>query len=267
MAPTHTALPYPLDLGPLGHIEGLTLTPTTTTSSSRPEPHCHYFGGIPYANPPVGPFRFRRARPLAPCYRYGTRANPGRFTGATALCPQPGFNKAPDTSLWDEDCLQLNIWVPAESSTCKKPRGGWPVFFYIHGGWLQYGTANVPPGVGANLIGEAGFGAMIVSASYRLNALGFLAGKELEEESLGRGEKGTVGNLGFWDQRMALEWAWRNVVLFGGDPKAITVGGYSAGKISADTGVEVHMANGGQALTRRSSNWRTISISHRTSKS
>lgn len=225
MAPKYTTLPYPIDLGPLGHIEGLTLTPTTSQES---QPQCHYFGGIPYANPPIGPYRFRRARPLAPCYRYGTRSNPGRFTGGTALCPQPGFNAAPDTSLWDEDCLQLNIWVPADNS--KKPATGWPIFFYIHGGWLQYGTANIPMGAGANLIGETGFGAIIVSASYRLNCFGFLASKELKEESERRGESGTVGNLGFWDQRLALEWTWKNIVLFGGDPRLITVGGYSAGK-------------------------------------
>lgn len=29
------------------------------------------------------------------------------------MCPQPGFNKPPDEALWDEDCLQLNVWMPA----------------------------------------------------------------------------------------------------------------------------------------------------------
>lgn len=28
------------------------------------------------------------------------------------MCPQPGFMKDPDETLWDEDCLQLNVWVP-----------------------------------------------------------------------------------------------------------------------------------------------------------
>lgn len=224
----YTSLPYPIDLGPLGYIEGLTLIPKSPSTSSTPS--CHYFGGIPYANPPVGPYRFRRAQPLAPCYRYGTRANPGRFSGRTALCPQPGFRgKAPDTTLWDEDCLQLNIWVPAGTP----PKGrGWPVFFYIHGGWLQFGTANTGFEVGAALVGETALKAIIVMPSYRLNCFGFLASRELAEEA-GRNGEGEGGNLGFWDQRLALEWVWKNIVLFGGDPGMIAVGGYSAGEWEA----------------------------------
>jgi carboxylesterase type B len=112
---------YLFDAGPLGHIEGLTV-------SSQEKPAIRYFGGLPYALPPVGPFRYRRARQLPPCYRYGTKANPGRFTGKSGVCPQP-YGEL-DDSLWDENCLQLNIYIPAE----KAPKGGWPVFFFIHGG-------------------------------------------------------------------------------------------------------------------------------------
>ena len=58
---------------------------------------------------------------------------------------------------------------------------------------------------------------------YRLNLFGFLASRELEEEGK------TVGNLGFWDQRMALEWTFENIRDFGGDRENITLGGLSAG--------------------------------------
>jgi len=108
---------------------------------------------------------------------------------------------------------------------------GWPVFFYIHGGWLQFGTANTPPEVGAKLLSETTFEAVIVMPSYRLNAFGFLASKELETEARENGE--SVGNMGFWDQRMALEWTSRNIGRFGGNRDLITVGGYSAGSHSA----------------------------------
>jgi hypothetical protein len=65
--------------GPLGHIEGLTVSHRTNPS----KPLINYFGGLPYALPPIGQYRFRKPRALPEGYRYGTKANPGRFTRAT----------------------------------------------------------------------------------------------------------------------------------------------------------------------------------------
>jgi hypothetical protein len=105
--------PYLLDLQFRGFAQGLTYL----TSQSQPQPSCHYFGGVPYALPPVGPFRFQKPRSLPPCYRYGTKANPGHFTGSCGLCPQPstagGEKTAKASAAWEEDCLQSNIWIPA----------------------------------------------------------------------------------------------------------------------------------------------------------
>lgn len=85
---------YRFDAGALGHIEGLTVT-------SNGKPALRYFGGLPYALPPLGPFRFRAPRTIPPCYRYGTKANPGRFTGGTSICPQVSFSRYADsTSRW-----------------------------------------------------------------------------------------------------------------------------------------------------------------------
>jgi len=122
-SPPPNTKPYLLDVSFRGYIEGLTYT----SPNDPPKDLCHYFGGIPYALPPVGPYRWRLPRPLPPCYRYGHRANPGRFIDGASLCPQPGFNAPLDEANWDEDCLQTNVWIPAG----KKPDKGWPVFFYI----------------------------------------------------------------------------------------------------------------------------------------
>lgn len=100
--------PYHVDLQFRGHVEGLTYIDEDL------KPLCHYFGGVPYALPPLGPFRFQKPRPLPTCYRYGTRVNPARFTGCCGVCPQPGAGETLDDSVsgWDEDCLQSNVWIP-----------------------------------------------------------------------------------------------------------------------------------------------------------
>ncbi|RDW62481.1 carboxylic ester hydrolase-10 [Coleophoma crateriformis] len=210
---------YYLDAGPLGQIQGLSITSDGT-------PAVRYFGGLPYALPPTGSWRFRVPRRLPTGYQYGTAAEPGRFTGGTRVCPQPPSSNTPDASVVDEDCLQLNIWVPARPT----PKDGWPVCFYIHGGFLQCGTANLNPEALVPLLSSSAFQAIMILPSYRLNALGFLTGRELAAEASVCGE--ATGNMGFWDQRAALEWTQENISCFGGNPANITVAGYSAGAYS-----------------------------------
>ncbi|KAH7384660.1 Alpha/Beta hydrolase protein [Pyrenochaeta sp. MPI-SDFR-AT-0127] len=203
--------PYRRDLQFRGFIEGLTY------SDGSSQPLCHFFGGIPFALPPIGPFRFQKPRALPTCYRYGTRINPGRFTGGSGLCPQ-GSREGLDESSWDEDCLQSNIWVPAGDP----PDEGWPVLFYIHGGFLQFGTSNSLDFCA--LLGESSTKCVIVAPAYRLNVFGFLASPEALESC-----PDYAVNLGFWDQRMALQWTFENISYFGGSASNITIAGYSAG--------------------------------------
>lgn len=211
---------YRFDAGKLGHIEGLTLTLDN-------DPAVQYFGGLPYALPPTGEYRFRAPRKLPQDYSYGTAVNPGNFRGGTRICPQPPSRNPPDKALFDEDCLQLNIWIP--SGPC--PRAGWPVCVYFHGGFLQWGSANWQPASLAPLLQDSSFRAILVLPSYRLNAFGFLSGTELAAEARRNGEP--FGNMGLWDQRAALEWTHANISCFGGDESNITVSGYSAGGYSA----------------------------------
>ncbi|KAJ6095411.1 CAZyme family CE10 [Penicillium sp. IBT 16267x] len=209
--------PYLKDLAHRGVIQGATISPSGKPNSD----FCHYFGGVRYALPPLQ--RWRRARRLPSTFSYGTQQSPGQCGSGAGLCPQPGFLQfSPENpDAWTEDCFQCNVWVP----TGQPPKGGWPVFVFIHGGWLQFGSPN---GYNAGaLIGDADFNAVVVMPAYRVNLFGFLHSAELADDAASVGE--TVGNHGFWDQRLALEWTKENIHLFGGNPDNITISGYSAG--------------------------------------
>lgn len=241
--------PYILDAGPLGWLEGTTIT--TTTTGAEAAPALHYFGGLPYALPPVEEYRFRQARKLPEHYRYGTQASPGRFTGHAAVCPQPGWLRASDPALWDENCLQLNIYIPAG----QPPDAGWPVFFYIHGGFLQFGNPNFGPEYLAPLLSESAFKAIIVAPAYRTNVFGFIASSELRAEAQELGE--SSGNQGFWDQRLALEWTAQHIGRFHGDRDNITIGGYSAGSYSVfhQLAHELYYVPENEAIIKRAIMW------------
>ncbi|MCJ1248236.1 hypothetical protein MMC30_005453 [Trapelia coarctata] len=208
---------YVSEINGKGFIKGMTVLDAGTG-----RPKCHRLGGIPYAQPLTQAQRWRRAKPLPEDLKYGTKESPTDFTGLSAECPQSG---APfDTPSMREDCLQCNIWIPSGTP----PRGGWPVWMYIHGGFLQWGSPNREDA--ANLLSETSVRCIIVAPTYRLNVFGFLASHELFQEASASGN--TVGNIGFWDQRLALEWTHDNIEGFGGNKKSITVGGLSAGAYS-----------------------------------
>ncbi|KAJ5675652.1 hypothetical protein N7462_008549 [Penicillium macrosclerotiorum] len=198
-----------------GTIAGVTI------STQQGSDLCHYFGGVRYGLPPIQ--RWRRARRLPASYTYGTTDAPGTCDTGAGLCPQPGFMSLspPNEDAWTEDCFQCNVWLPIG----KPPKGGWPVFMFIHGGWLQFGSPNSFNA--AALLGETDLNCVVVMPAYRVNVFGFLYSAELEQDAREVGE--TVGNHGFWDQRLAMEWTKENIHLFGGNPENITISGYSAG--------------------------------------
>jgi para-nitrobenzyl esterase len=68
---------------------------------------------------------------------------------------------------------------------------------------------------------------VVVTANYRLGALGFLSHPSLTDE-----ESGVCGNWGLLDQIAALEWVRDNIEPFGGDPGNVTLFGESAGAMS-----------------------------------
>jgi len=175
------------------------------------------YKGIPFAAPPVGDLRWRPPVHAAPWT--GTR----KADSFAPACMQVGVSMPGETTpAVSEDCLYLNIWTPAEAKTAPEHL---PVIVWIYGGGYINGSASMPLYWGDRLAQK---GVVVVTISYRLGPLGFLALPELTRES----PHHSSGNYGLMDQIAALEWIQRNIAAFGGDPKCVTIAGQSSGSIS-----------------------------------
>ncbi|KAH9060192.1 carotenoid ester lipase precursor [Lactarius vividus] len=209
------------------------------------------FLGIPFAKPPlafidrVGKLRFHL--PQAPDPYVGTH----NATAYGLSCPQQAttlalpnglpqqtleyftslFGNGTTTIQDGEDCLTLNVIAP----TNARPGSKLAVVVWIYGGGFEIGSSAFNDG---SMIVNHSIAlqqpVVYVSMNYRLSAFGFLASQEVKDAK--------VGNLGLWDQRLALHWVQKYIHAFGGDPSKVTIWGESAGAISVSLQM---LANGG----------------------
>jgi para-nitrobenzyl esterase len=168
------------------------------------------FKGIPFAVAPVGQRRF--AAPESAGAWTGT-LDATRYRSACPQVSRFGLTDASD----DEDCLYLNVTVPAPAHGSLKKR---PVMVWIHGGAYVGGSSNLYP---LDYLARTG-DLIVVSINYRLGALGFMAHPAFAPAH--------NGDLGLEDQREALRWVKRNIAAFGGDAGNVTLAGESAGAAS-----------------------------------
>ena len=146
------------------------------------------FRGIPFAAPPVGDLRWRP--PASPAQWSGIR-DASTFGN---VCPQ--FDSIfSGNFVGNEDCLVLNVYAAANLD----PHAGQPVMVFFHG-------------------------VVVVTAEYRLGALGFFAHPLLAIEG-----QGSSGNYALMDQIAALAWVQHNIRNFGGDPARVMAFGASSG--------------------------------------
>lgn len=169
------------------------------------------FKGIPYAEPPVGPARFRAPRPPRPWK--GIR----RALAFGAPCIQNNVDHRAwvDAKPGSEDCLYLNVWTPAPSTASK------PVMVWFHGGGFTSGSGGLPLYDGRNLA-ETG-DVVIVTVNHRLNIFGYMWLGDLVPALVGDATPGQQ------DLVAALRWVNENIAAFGGDPKNVTIFGESGG--------------------------------------
>nr|CDS26104.1 acetylcholinesterase [Hymenolepis microstoma] len=187
--------------------------------------HVDVYFGIRYAKPPTGSLRFKK--PVPPI------AEPDRVFDARIrpdACYQyvdTMFQNSAGARIWQpntplsEDCLFLNIFVPDIPSElrCEKNKK-FPVMVWIFGGSFTTGSSVLQIYDGRFLSSRQNV--IVVTLNYRLGPFGFLY----------LNSSWVPGNMGLWDQRLALKWIKEHIEDFGGDPSRITLFGESAGAVS-----------------------------------
>ncbi|ENH69467.1 Lipase 4 [Fusarium oxysporum f. sp. cubense race 1] len=171
------------------------------------------FLGMRYAQAPLNNLRFRHPQPLNSTWE-GVR----NATEYQSRCYQYGYPSGP-LSGGSDDCLHLNVVRPSAAAKEKLP-----VLVWIHGGGLVGGFSGDPSSNLSYIIDESvklGSPIIGVSINYRLGAWGYLWSSAVKAAG--------VGNNGFRDQRLALQWVQENIAAFGGDPDKVTIWGQSGG--------------------------------------
>ncbi len=174
------------------------------------------FKGIPFAGPPVGELRWKAPQPALNWSGVRQADKFGAPCLQTNVFGDIYFRDAQPS----EDCLTLDIWIPARPASAKIP-----VIVWFYGGGFVAGSASEPRYDGENLAKK---GVIVVNPNYRLGVFGFFSYPELSKES----GRNASGNYGLLDQVAALQWVVKNIAAFGGDPQNITIAGESAGSLS-----------------------------------
>ena len=152
----------------------------------------HVFRGIPYAEPPVGRWRFRPPQPRA---AWDGVLDASRFGAMQVQRPDPLESRLMYAAVrppMGPDCLNLNVWTPDPGAA------GQPVLLWIHGGSLKHGAGSDVLYDGAAFARD---GVVTVTINYRLTAAGYLY-------LPGRAGAGAFGLL---DQIAALAWVRENI--------------------------------------------------------
>lgn len=169
------------------------------------------FLGIPYAEDPVGPLRFRPPEAVAPW------EEPLLATDFGPACVQTAGLAAElaEGGVEDEACLSLNLWRPTGEV-------GLPILFFVHGGMFLHGSGAAQVMVEDATLAD---GAVVVTHNARLGPFGYLAHPALSATD----KEGVSGNAGLRDTLEALRWVRENAEALGGDPDKLLVVGQEAG--------------------------------------
>lgn len=188
-----------LDLKSGGILEGVVL--------ERDDGYVSAFYGIPFASPPLGPLRFKKAVPHSGFEKNQVISARHQVPGCIQHNP---WTPVPES----EDCLYLTVFVPGKEIN---PYSKKTVMVWIFGGSFVMGSNRL------DISELAAFGdVVVVVMNYRVGIYGFLKSDTKAFET----------NIGLHDQVLALKWVHDNIESFGGDASQVTIFGESAGAIS-----------------------------------
>lgn len=173
--------------------------------------------GIPYAEPPIGELRFSKPVPKKKWLDVYNATNLPPPCAQISLVEPYYF--MPNVTNMSEDCLYLNVWAPKSKSTY----GLRPVIVFIHPGGFLTGSSNLKAHDGSHLANRGDL--VVVTINYRLGPFGFFLAYAEEAD----------GNMGIYDQLMAINWVRKNAKFFNGDPENIVLMGSSAGAMAIST--------------------------------
>lgn len=179
---------------PTVKLDYTTLVPAAGNSSLG----YYKYQNIRFAAAPTGDLRW--AQPQWPTKEKSI--NNGSLASSSVACSST------------EDCLFMDIWVPANAQGKKLP-----VMVWTYGGGFTGGSKNenTPEGL-FNL--STSF--IYVAYNYRLGITGLANGVTVPHE-------GGTTNTALWDVQHALQWTKKYISAFGGDPNQVTAVGFSAG--------------------------------------
>lgn len=221
----------PVDLGYAVHI------PTFINETSSGLKYANY-NNVRFAQPPLGPLRFRKPQtppPNQPGIQNGSapRFSTDCVSAIPAIFPDLGTDRAWGT----EDCLFLNVRVPEGIKEGDKV----PVVHFAHGSGFAYGSKDFQESNGDGWGLYEGVDSesqkfIYVASNYRYVAIpsfplelvfihcsmGLFGWSSSPDEDM-------EANVGLHDTMAAFRWTQKYISKFGGDPERITVLGQSAG--------------------------------------
>lgn len=195
----------PMSYPPSGALQGI-----SETFDNR---RLHIYYGVPFIRPALLHNRFKRLPIFEKPWPFLLDA-----THPPPSCRQRDRNVGVltlDNSNSSEDCLYLNIYVPARKTAEHTDK--YPVIVIIYGGGYYSGGNSFPFYSGKYL---AAYGnVMVVVPNYRLGIFGFYRSSVVE----------VPGDQGLWDLYAALKWVNKNAAAFGGNPGSVTLMGHEVG--------------------------------------
>lgn len=146
-----------------------------------------------------------------------------------------------DQKFQSEDCLNLNVQIGRKTfekfkhSNGKKKAAVWLNFY---GGSYEWGSNRLEMYSADTVVNHDDV--VVVNANFRNWIFGYPLAPQLHPKENHDNDNYSGANPGLKDIDLAIEWVYKNIEHFGGDPNRITIGGTSTGASSVDNWAYAH---------------------------